>query len=196
MKCYTKSYSIPGLTTCPSEVFLIPISRMRERQLQRLSQTLTVRCHMLPAALRPSLIYIQELLGWRRRWSWSKCPSLLDQQLEQPRNFHPGVGPRLSPTTRPFPVVIPLLEVTHRPGRATQSRACSGIGIQLCSSTPALEGKAERGREGNKKLQPVSSICNVIYVFPSQVSVPALGRITNKWRNVLKHGLYLINHGT
>lgn len=87
MKRYTKSYSIPGLTTYPSEVFLFPISWMRERQLQRLSQTLTVRCHMLPAALRPSLIYTQELLGRRRRWSWSKCPSLLDQQLEQTPKF-------------------------------------------------------------------------------------------------------------
>lgn len=166
MKYYTKSYSIPGLTSCSSEIFIIPISQMREMQLQELSQALIFGCHMLPTALHCSLVYTWELLGWRWRWSWRKCPSLLDWRLEQPWNFHPCVGPGLPPWPfPPFPVAISLLEVTDRPGRSPQSRACSRIEIQLCSSTPMLEGKAERGREGNKKFQPVSSICNVIYVF-------------------------------
>lgn len=79
-----------------------------------------------------------------------QMPPLLDRGPEQPRSFHSCVGPRLP--SWPFPVVIPLLEVTDRPGRSAQSRACSRIEIQLCSSTPVLEGKAERGREGNKKV--------------------------------------------
>lgn len=59
-----------------------------------------------------------------------------------------------------------LLRVTNWLAKSMQIRACSLIEIQLCFAAQTLQGKAEKGRQGDiKKLQHMSGICNVIYVF-------------------------------
>lgn len=164
MKQCPKPYSTLELTQWMPEAIIIPISQMRKKSprgwIPHVYHCTALRTSLYWGATSGEGVRMA-MEKWR--WSWDKCTSLLDWGLEQPQRF-------MDMWERGCPLAVSSCGPPS--GGYWEAREIHwGKGV-LSDWNPALfsdssitgESREGKGRK-HKKLQHMSSICNVICVF-------------------------------